>query len=902
MPCQHTVVGSPRDAQLSGHPQGVLQTHSGHLISDIQKAVGAPGIRRLPQLRIDWTPNRHPSAIPIATRVILPPQNPIDHGPLNVRDALSYLDQVKFQFQELSGVYNQFSDIMKDFKTQTIDTPGVIDGVSSLFRGHPALIQGFNTFLPPGYCIDVSQGEASTHAGSNSAYNLITVTHPMGVQTQKRVPLQSGGEEIGSHIIPDSAATHPSTEHLNHPGKFTEEDLPNYEGQDWIERAFTIGIGGLYWQSFINPAHSVLSQLAVQRTAGRDPPGISGPTILLTNLDGCQVDAGRTSSIRPMGSVRTSPLGHPRTHIPNQTNLIQDENITDGKLGCLVCDANFDEPLAQRAHFKSDWHRYNFKRGRKTTPLKESEFQAVLEALEDSLSGSEDEDESSSEEEDNKSEPSDSEDQQVSLNPIQNSPLLWFTASDLFGEGIQFGIYRCILPQFSTRKINSNQDELTEDQQRAVILNELNGLQCTPKPGPSSSRIITSENDETSPGRTWALFMVSGGHFAGMIVSTTPELRSVGKGKAPEKEMVILEHKTFHRYTTRRKQGGGQGTHDTGGKGMAKSAGANLRRYNEQALTDVLERSDSRIRTFPFPTRRPTLNELKRCFHEFTRVQLTRLTKEELEAADQLYLDSILPRKPPPSKPQAIQPKKLVATKPEIDPAEQRLQDRWERGRLSAVQDFVNKYNEEGEPDWTGLLPEFIVEKKHVGSVLHLAAMWDQPEVVQWLLIQRRCDPTIVVEKEEGGPRMLGMTPYEVASSRTTRNVFRRAMADHPDWYDWLKEARVPSGLTEELESLQIAKENQRKQKLKDKLKERDKAREEAEARERKEREEIERKLKEEEEKKRMANPKRGPQRLGGPGAVILTKPMEALGLTNDQRARLERERRARAAEARMNK
>lgn len=41
----------------------------------------------------------------------------------------------------------------------------------------------------------------------NSVYNLITVTHPMGVQTQKRVPLQSGGEEIGSHILPDGATT-----------------------------------------------------------------------------------------------------------------------------------------------------------------------------------------------------------------------------------------------------------------------------------------------------------------------------------------------------------------------------------------------------------------------------------------------------------------------------------------------------------------------------------------------------------------------------------------------------------------------------------------------------------------------------------------------------------------------
>src|SRR6185369_9220434 len=74
----------------------------------------------------------------------------------NVKDALSYLDQVKVQFAEKTDVYNQFLDIMKDFKYQAIDTPGVIDRVSNLFKGHPALIQGFNTFLPSGYHIECS--------------------------------------------------------------------------------------------------------------------------------------------------------------------------------------------------------------------------------------------------------------------------------------------------------------------------------------------------------------------------------------------------------------------------------------------------------------------------------------------------------------------------------------------------------------------------------------------------------------------------------------------------------------------------------------------------------------------------------------------------------------------------
>lgn len=53
----------------------------------------------------------------------------------------------------------------------SIDTPGVIDRVSTLFRGHPSLIQGFNTFLPPGYRIDCQ--------GSGDA-GVITVTTPSG--------------------------------------------------------------------------------------------------------------------------------------------------------------------------------------------------------------------------------------------------------------------------------------------------------------------------------------------------------------------------------------------------------------------------------------------------------------------------------------------------------------------------------------------------------------------------------------------------------------------------------------------------------------------------------------------------------------------------------------------------
>jgi paired amphipathic helix protein Sin3a len=84
---------------------------------------------------------------------------------------LSYLDQVKVQFADHPDVYNKFLDIMKDFKSGAIDTPGVIERVSTLFAGNPNLIQGFNTFLPPGYKIE---------CGTNGDPNAIRVTTPMG--------------------------------------------------------------------------------------------------------------------------------------------------------------------------------------------------------------------------------------------------------------------------------------------------------------------------------------------------------------------------------------------------------------------------------------------------------------------------------------------------------------------------------------------------------------------------------------------------------------------------------------------------------------------------------------------------------------------------------------------------
>lgn len=127
--------------------------------------------------------------------------NPLSQGQQPIlNDALSYLDQVKVRFQDHPDVYNKFLDIMKDFKSQAIDTPGVIDRVSNLFNGNPELIQGFNTFLPPGYRIE---------CGTNDDPNSIRVTTPMGTTVSSMTNVQNhmNGASNGGLLDPNGPSS-----------------------------------------------------------------------------------------------------------------------------------------------------------------------------------------------------------------------------------------------------------------------------------------------------------------------------------------------------------------------------------------------------------------------------------------------------------------------------------------------------------------------------------------------------------------------------------------------------------------------------------------------------------------------------------------------------------------------
>uniref|UniRef100_A0ABI7YHY3 Histone deacetylase interacting domain-containing protein n=1 Tax=Felis catus TaxID=9685 RepID=A0ABI7YHY3_FELCA len=143
--------------------------------------------------------------------------------PVHVEDALTYLDQVKIRFGSDPATYNGFLEIMKEFKSQSIDTPGVIRRVSQLFHEHPDLIVGFNAFLPLGYRIDIPKNGKlniqSPLSSQENSHNHSDCTENFKQQMlykedKAQVPLESDSVEFNNAI---SYVNKIKTRFLDHP-------------------------------------------------------------------------------------------------------------------------------------------------------------------------------------------------------------------------------------------------------------------------------------------------------------------------------------------------------------------------------------------------------------------------------------------------------------------------------------------------------------------------------------------------------------------------------------------------------------------------------------------------------------------------------------------------------------
>ncbi|KAM0355728.1 hypothetical protein ACHAPU_000114 [Fusarium lateritium] len=614
------------------------------------------------------------------------------------------------------------------------------------------------------------------------------------------------------------------------------------------------------------------------------------PTEVLDHLVLKNDADAEAEAIAAVESANSSP---PKSPSSPDANLV-------GTQACSLCGLTFTTVIDQRGHLKSDLHHYNLKqklRGQKS--VSEAEFEKLVGNLDESLSGS-DSDESE-EEEDGRQESTltallkkqaklaDKEeggDEETAGNAGRGKPpLVWFS-SPVLPEKTYFGMYRAILTGDEQR----NQDlveVLRKKQVEPIAIPKIIKEGALPEIAYKGPHIF--------------LCMIGGGHFAAMVVSLAP--RPNKNGTTMNREATVLAHKTFHRYTTRRKQGGSQSANDNA-KGAAHSAGSTLRRYNEQALVEdvrsllqdwkalidtselifvratgmtnrrtlygpydgqVLKHNDTRIRGFPFSTRRATQNELMRSF-----IELTRLKVREIEPVQEPKKETESATPKPSAKP----------SKPKLSEEEEtallhtsQLQAFVRRSKVPALLTYLK--NNDITADF-----EFqpVEQNYHAPRPLHLAAAQNASPLVLGLLVRGGADPTIKNDE--------GKTPFELAGERSTRDAFRVARSELGEAKWAWDDAKVPPAMAK----AEADKRDEREKKeASDKEAERRRA---------------------EEERLQSEGPKvpEGRKQKGNALAAGLKqtpqekREAEARALTPEMRMRLERERRARAAEERFRK
>lgn len=365
----------------------------------------------------------------------------------------------------------------------------------------------------------------------------------------------------------------------------------------------------------------------------------------------------------------------------------------------------------------------------------------------------------------------------------------------------------------------------------------------------------------------WVIVLCGGGHFSGVVFDKGGE---------------ILAHQSFHRYTTRKKQGGSQSAADgvKGGGSKARSAGATLRRYGEESLRrEVRETitkwndwineaqvvylqasgrssrdmlygfaespfsvlSGSVVRTIPFSTRRPTLSEAKRVFSELSTVI----------RAPESQVPQVREKPKPVSLTKSGQPAKVASAAKIDSSAKTKKTDHLKKREPTPSKDEAAKNS----------LPE---EQPAKEIDAKLAAVYDaccigdlnlvRDALAGYMDEESRLDPLNYVYHPGYGAKVpelsgvcedislvtvgailgnnelvwwlldagadpnVGAQPYPLAKSKKIRTTLRRYWAENPEKYDYAA-AGIPSLLTKEMLEKQNEKERQKRKREREKRK-----------------------------------------------------------------------------------
>ncbi|XP_035725892.1 ankyrin repeat and zinc finger domain-containing protein 1-like isoform X2 [Vespa mandarinia] len=355
-----------------------------------------------------------------------------------------------------------------------------------------------------------------------------------------------------------------------------------------------------------------------------------------------------------------------------------EELVVSDSLSCSFCNTIFEDKKHQRLHYKLDWHRYNLKQrlnGLKS--ISEDNFNLLADEGDvSSLSGSEEdsdnEDDTGTSETGGSSSPYTKNSESISKN--ESSSIAKSKKQEKKGKSAE------LVSDSSDTECNEEISREKKLQELLAIANRHSKVffenddgnifsiyRCllhNKKEIPEMDNQMIAQALNSGKKTSWTIIMVGGGHFAAAVFQ--------------DGEPIV--HKTFHSYTVRAKQGTAQTSRDSRTLGNhTKSAGSSLRRYNEvsliQHVQEILElwtshinnsslilyravgprnrtilfggknpplnKSDSRLRPLPFPTRRATFSEVKRVYDILSTMEIYG------SAADFTDCFPISPRQPP---------------------------------------------------------------------------------------------------------------------------------------------------------------------------------------------------------------------------------------------------------------
>ncbi|ODV60327.1 Vms1p ASCRUDRAFT_81321 [Ascoidea rubescens DSM 1968] len=432
------------------------------------------------------------------------------------------------------------------------------------------------------------------------------------------------------------------------------------------------------------------------------------------------------------------------------------------------------------------------------------------------------------------------------------------------------------------------------------------------------------------------LFMIGGGHFVAAIIShnqsslssNSSSLNNISKNfrfnlnnyennsidNYLQSKIQLINHKTFHRYTTRKKQGGSQLNFDNSSNKNVKSAGSTMRRNNELLLIDdiinlfndwksylknsksiyikfnannaiykkiithlhtILNNNTSKIKNYPFTTYRPSLHEIKLAW-----IKLSYISIENLPKLNQSHIKKLNLIKNQKEKEKQKTFQKDYNSDDEDDnnlnsDDEEKINEDYaleliklmKKSKAPAFISYLR--SNQIDPSAYRFPSKFTNDYKFTPTLLHYAAQNKLSHMAYILMNNLKIDPTIT--------NINNKTPWDLINKTdlATRNSFQLARFNLGESFCSWESSKVGPPLSKK----QIEQVNQKNQEIEKKIQ-----------------------LDEKRELKSVLRKEKGKitEKKPAQSSKILLKTNDLSSLSDEQRRRIMREQRARAAEKRL--